>query len=337
MIIPVILQILKIIGIVLLVLIGIVLLLVLLVLFVPIRYKVSFVRTGMEDDPPVDAVGRISWLLHIVHISAAFKTPEDFAVVLRIFGIPVFRLPAPEGREADKKKDKKKKKEEEIPVESEISPAEDSEPEQISPENMADEDPDIASPEDITEDEADEEGSESIFSRIAGTVNKIKCTIQDTYDKITNGVRDLESNINKVKKEIHYYHTILTSELFERTFEKCKKKLYRLFRELRPKKCDVNARVGFDDPYTTGEVMAIAGILYPIIGQHVHIAPDFEEVIISANGILKGRIFVFSLARLGIFYLTDRDLKKLIRLFRKQPVKKKRSKAVNHKEELQYG
>ena len=72
--------------------------------------------------------------------------------------------------------------------------------------------------------------------------------------------------------------------------------------------------------------MAIAGVLYPVWGQYVHITGNFEEVIIRGAGKIKGRIFVFTFVKLLIWYLTDRDLKKLIRLFKKEPPKGKRKK-----------
>lgn len=327
MVIPILLQILKIIGIAVLVIISVVLLLVGLVLFVPIRYRLSFERTGAEEDPPVDVKGRISWLLHILHISAYFKNTDDYGVTVRIFGIPVFRIPAKPDKE---KKDKKKKETEPgsayLDEENTDESAVISDDEAYEP--LISEDIDALASE-TDEDEEDE--NKSIFSRAIEALNKIKYTISDTYDKIKNGAYNFETKINELKKNIHYYHTILTSDLFERTFEKVKKKLIRLLKELRPRKCSIYAELGFDDPYTTGEVLSIAGILYPIIGEYVRIASNFEEEIIRGCGIIKGRIFVFSLAKLGIYYLTDRDLKKLIRLLKKEPPRKSGRK--NHKEE----
>ena len=92
---PIILNILKIAGIVLACVLGFVILLVLMVLFIPIRYRLSFVRTGVEGDDPINARGYVSWLLHIVHVSLAY--PAESIVIIRIFGIPIKRISLGEG------------------------------------------------------------------------------------------------------------------------------------------------------------------------------------------------------------------------------------------------
>ena len=71
----------------------------------------------------------------------------------------------------------------------------------------------------------------------------------------------------------------------------------------------------------TGEVMAIAGILYPITGDHVRIVPHFDEEIIRGAGRIKGRIFIISIVIIGLAYLMDKDFRKLIRLLKKEPPK----------------
>ena len=99
--------------------------------------------------------------------------------------------------------------------------------------------------------------------------------------------------------------------------------MIRLLKSILPRKGDIRLEMGFDDPYTTGEVLAIAGILYPVIGEYVHIYGNFDESVIRGGGYVKGRIYLVMVVMLGLYYLTDRDLKKTIRLFKKEPVKKK--------------
>ena len=387
MAVTVILNILKITGIVLLCTVGLVLLLVLLVLFVPIRYNLGFARTGLDTDPPIDAKGYASWLLHILHVSAYYPDRKGYNLVVRVFGIPVYKksftaqdkkeiaetqieaLNDQAEKQIDIVADKMQKESESYDSESDSEWAEsalteaenkqsDTEPKveegtkiEDSSDDPADDtefqgseessdweqiDPDDfdrfneADPDDATDyqtaDDVSDGRNKSIFSRIVDILNKIAYTIRRTYDKIKDSLNNFENRTEAIKKDIHYYHTILTSDLFEREFEKIRKKLYKLLRQLRPRKCDIRIEAGFDDPYTTGEVLAIAGILYPVWGQYVHITGNFEEVIIRGAGKIKGRIFVFTFVKLLIWYLTDKDLKKLIRLFKKEPPKVKRKK-----------
>ena len=338
MTVAVILNILKIIGIVLACVVGFVLLLVILVLFVPVRYKVGFVRTGLDTDPPVDAQGYAGWLLHILHVSAYFPDHKGYNLIVRVFGIPVYKKSftakdKQDMEDAQKKALNKQAKKQIDKIES-VKDTEDAESdpanaqEDLTAEQNEDQSKYQTSDqiEDQTADNVSEEQNKSIFSRIRDFLNKIAYTIRTTCDKIKNSLENFADKTEAIKKDIHYYHTILTSDLFEREFEKIRKKLLKLLKELRPNKCDIRIEAGFDDPYTTGEVLAIAGALYPVLGQYVHVTGNFEEVIIRGAGKIKGRIFIFSFVKLVIWYFTDKDLKKLIRLFKKEPPKGKRKK-----------
>ncbi len=356
--IPVILNILKIIGLVLAVAVGYILFLVLLVLFVPVRYKVNVQRTGIEGDDPVDIKGHVSWLLHILHVSLGY--PGDHVAIIRVFGFPVAKLPLTEEEKAAKaekkrlKEAKKEEKERKKRGAGEDSADEDTD-EASSPDESAEESTGAYSEHEITEDtgffsheglesesddsddseiDFDEEGfdtgsfeqiedtdetsdeKKSIFSRISDFINNIRY-------KISNIGYTIKSNYDKISDNVRYYHKVLTSELFERTYEKCKVRLLKLLKEIMPKKRELNVEVGFEDPYTTGEILAIAGIMYPVFGEHVHIVGNFEEEIIRGKGYFKGRVFVFSLVKLAIFYFTSKDLKHLISLFKKEPINKR--------------
>ena len=314
MILSILLTILKVIGIILASILGLIILILLLVLFVPIRYKGAFARTGIDDDPPIDARAQVSWLLHIVHISV--KYPSEPIGKVRIFGIPIMQIPPKKKKE---KPDKEKKTKKDSINDNDVNDN------NINDNNINDnnefvtDDSDEISIENDTD--VSSEDKETIFSRIANLCRKIKYTIKNAYDKIISIFTGVHDKTNKIKKDIHYYHTILTSDLFDRTLEKTKKKIAKLLKEILPRKLEISMEVGFDDPYTTGELLAITGILYPLIGDYVHIVGNFEESIIRGAGRFKGKIYGFSFVKIGLYYLFDRDLKRLIRLLKKEEKK----------------
>ena len=332
----IILTILKIIGIVLAALTGLVIVLALLLLFVPVRYKVKGLRTGEEGDPPIEAVASVSWLLHIIHVS--FFYPGEKKLIGRIFGIPVFRYPD-EKKDGKRKNKAKKKKDKKNPrnVQEEHSESvlkntnekfDEKEPNNeesdfLNQDNFSayDEEADANTNEMPNRDNEFEEeisGGTSIYSKLKEFLNRIKCTIKKACDKIKTLAADTKSSAENIKKDIHYYHKILTSELFERVLHKGGRKLLKLLKGILPKKIEAAVELGFDDPYTTGEALAIAGILYPLIGEHVHIQGNFEESIIRGAGKLKGRIYGITLLRFVLYYMTDRELRRLIRLLKKE-------------------
>lgn len=333
---PIILNILKVTGIVLASILGLVILILLLVLFVPVRYKLSFVRTGEEGDEPIEARGYASWLLHILHVSLAY--PAESVVTIRIFGIPIRHRSADEEKEKNKETRKKAKEETEKIEGHKFGDNKESGDSGDNPSSEEDEflSHDEDDDEDVASFDSDEAASEddphkTIFSRISDQIHKIQYTISDFCAKIKKIADDLcdktistRDKLESISKDIHYYHKILTSELFERTFEKCKRRVIKLLKSVLPRKGDIRLEVGFDDPYTTGEVLAVSSILYPLTGRFLHVYGNFEEAVIRGGGYLKGRIYIFTLAKLFIFYLVDQDLKKTIKLFKKEPINKKR-------------
>ncbi|MCM1105008.1 MAG: DUF2953 domain-containing protein [Clostridium sp.] len=114
---------LKIIGITLLSVLGLLILIVLAVLFVPIRYSLDLKaeeragndvspQDGAEEDGQTGTAlkvrARVSWLLHLLHARAVYD--GAFGVVIRLFGIPVRRMPSPEDHSSAPKEKRKKKK-----------------------------------------------------------------------------------------------------------------------------------------------------------------------------------------------------------------------------------
>ena len=94
--------ILKIVGMVLLCIIGILLLLLIMLMFVPVRYKGNVSKENGEDNP-VYALGKVSWLMHI--ISAAFEYKEGSTeLIIKVFGIRI--------RSGEERRERKRRREE---------------------------------------------------------------------------------------------------------------------------------------------------------------------------------------------------------------------------------
>ena len=89
---------LKIIGIVILAIIAFIIFLLCLVLFAAVRYKINLEADG--DIKSVRGILKVRWILGIVSLTV--KYPGEGQVVLRIFGIPVFR----QEEEEEEKKEK---------------------------------------------------------------------------------------------------------------------------------------------------------------------------------------------------------------------------------------
>lgn len=294
-ILAVLLLILKILGIVLLVLLGILLALLLIVLFVPVRYQGSGYRE--EGDPvPMHVQLKVTWLLHLVRVS--FIYPEEAFLKVKVLFFQI--LPAKEKKkkasnkkEADGKKPKTDKKE----VGSDVSDT--ASDQKISDEGNA----------------ADEDGGDDrrtlldFVRKLFSAIRNIKYTIRKIYDKI-----------NHIIHNIRYYIKILQTESFKRAFMLCREQLLRLMKIVLPRKVSGTFTIGMEDPAATGQILSIYGILYLLIGDSITVIPDFEKPVMEGSFRFKGKITAFTLIRIAAKIYFDKDLKRVICLFKKEAV-----------------
>lgn len=294
-ILTVLLLILKILGIVLLVLLGLLLALLMIVLFVPVRYQGSGYRE--EGDPvPVHVQLKVTWLLHLVRVS--FIYPEEAFLKVKVLFFQI--LPAKEKKkkasnkkEADGKKPKTDKKE----VGSDVSDT--TSDQKISDEGNA----------------ADEDGGDDrrtlldFVRKLFSAIRNIKYTIRKIYDKI-----------NHIIHNIRYYIKILQTESFKRAFVLCREQLLRLMKIVLPRKVSGTFTIGMEDPAATGQILSIYGILYPLIGDSITVIPDFEKPVMEGSFRFKGKITAFTLIRIAAKIYFDKDLKRVICLFKKEAV-----------------
>lgn len=344
----VILTILKIIGIILLVVLGLILFLLLLVLFVPIRYRIDASKDA-EGEQQIHALIKVTWFLHLLNIR--FLYPEEAYLRVRIACFTLFRSDQPTKEAASSKKNAaaEKKKESEAKTvktskasreaEDTLLATEDVEGLGEQPQTM-DEDgwsridntqikPDEKKEgklkdapknqtENATHTETDSEESTSKWEllrekilwcirKIWKLLKNIRYTIQSIYDKIRNIIH-----------HIRYYYRVLQSELFRRTWEKYSKEVLCLLKCIAPRKIKGYLHIGMEDPATTGQILGYYGMLYPLIGEHIDVVPEFEHVILEGSLKIRGNITLFQAVRIACTIYFDKDLQKLIRLLKRE-------------------
>ena len=332
----VILTILKIIVITLLVVLGMILLILLLVLFVPIRYRIDTSKDA-EGEQQIHALVKVTWLLHLLNIR--FLYPEEAYLRVRIACFTLFRSdqPAKEAASAKKNTAAEKKKESEAKnvktskaskeaedtlLATEVKNAPENQTENAAHTEINSESVEVREEEEAAEagnrEEADfqEETSkwELLREKIRWCIQKlwellknIRYTIQSIYDKIRNIIHD-----------IRYYYKVLRSDLFHRTWEKCSKEALHLLKSIAPRKVKGYLHIGMEDPATTGQILGYYGMLYPLIGGHIDVIPDFDQVILEGTLTIRGHITLFQAVRTACILYFNKDLRKLIKLLKRE-------------------
>ena len=287
------LSVLKITGIIIAAILGILVLLICIVLFVPIRYEVKAKCDGTIET--LKAKGLVLWILHLIRADIYFKD-KKLKWKLRIAWLKKSNQTTKKKRKEDDPDDEIKKTEtveetvkevvEEIP-EAETGEKNNEAVQQKEPETHDEKDKIINEKTSDriskTEKECKTE-KETLHQKIEKLTDKIKCTFQNIYDKIKEILGKKEKIALFIKDESHV-----------KAFNKTKKVLLIMLKRLRPKKTEVNVRFGFEDPYTTGQVLAGLSMIYPFIGGITEIYPDFEQKVLKGTVYVKGKIRLWHL------------------------------------------
>lgn len=353
----IILLILKIIGIILLCILGLLFLVILSALFVPVRYRVEVTREEGEDKPPVLAYAKVTWFLHFINILAAY--PGDVILRVRIMLFTVFRIPGKEkkdgGTKERKTKNKKKKRNKrkepedcgEMEEDAQENPAEAAEREtsatrkenvnqgasayraediegRTEVEAQGEETSDTVTAQEAGSTDGIQEGRKfSLAGKIREIIDKVKrlaIKIKQFFENIQYTIRKFCDKIKSTLDNIEYYRKVLESEPFRQSWQLCKKEISRVLKKLKPDKFEADFIIGMEDPATIGEILAVWGMLYPLIGRHVRLAGDFEcgRMRVEGSLYIQGKIRAFTFIRLAVRIYFNKDVRKLIKLLKKE-------------------
>lgn len=308
--------ILKIIGIILGTLLAVLLIGFCIALFVPVRYQIEASRTEAEGAPPIEASAKITWLLHLVNIRIQY--PADVYLRARIFLFTVFRLPQkPKNTDGTKKRRKKKRTEsgrnvQEAKDRQEAESRPDAETvsnvEAAAQEEAAAMDP-VSEPEN-----KQEKQKKSFLEKLKEKIMQIRKIFQKIWYTLT-GICD---KIKTIWENIEYYIGVLQSDTFKRAFSLCKEEVLSVFSYIMPRKFQAELTIGTDDPAVTGKILSYYGMLYPFIGGHIAVIPDFERKRIEGTVFIKGKIRLFTFIKAAIRIYFNKDIRKLLKLFKKE-------------------
>ena len=302
--------ILKIIGIILAVILGLILLVICIVLFVPICYKADLHGSGNARELTVHA--KVSWLFGLIKAVFALengKTDLSVRIAWKKFGDsdPV------EDKAEDRVEEKPKPEKKAVMQEKQVIQGEEKQDDttnRITDKAVEDQTEKAEKSEQTakTRPESTEkkqrkkkdrkEDSDSA-SKIEQITEKIKCTYQKFYDKI-----------NKITEKKDKISDFLTDETHKNAFLKLKNEAFHLLKKLKPKKIQGEITFGFEDPSLTGRLLAWISMIYPWIGEHTDITPDFEHRTLSGDLSIRGRLYVITLVVTAIRLILSKAVRR---------------------------
>lgn len=279
----VLLLILKIIGIILLVILALFVLLIVGILFVPYAYRVK----GSFHGKP-DLTASIYGLGHLVGIGMIL-TENGVKIYLRICGIRKFL-------QSGNKENKTGNTDQ---YEENMGEGQKTDPETGNYENLP-------MPE---------------MQKIKAFWQKI-VKIPEKFKRVIARIRDffhtIKSALGNVKKTIRKVKCLLTNESHKSAFTKLKTSVWQLLKILMPYRLKLNLEYSTGSPDTTAQLLGIL-TMFPIGYQNRwNVHPDFtaDNAYAEAEFDVKGRILGFSLLKLILGLVLDKDCRKLYNHFK---------------------
>ncbi len=286
----IVLTIFAILGVILLALLVFVLLLIAALLFAPFRYRIW----GQKEDA-VCADIRLHWLLHAVGVRIVYAK-EGVQWTLRLFGIPIKR---------SKKKPPQEQAEKQTETEEEL-PQEKTEPDGLKEETPSgakpkeeEEAPAKPEPSLIEEKEEEQAPKESFFVRIRKKIKELLDTVRCLYELFIRKKNLLRDYLKKksVKEAVLAVWDVLKWLLLH----------------IAPQKLSGWVAFGAKDPAVTGEVTALAGVLYPVYGEKFSFYPDFSSPGVRGEVLCTGRIRLIGIVVRSVRLYRDQNLRTVIK------------------------
>ena len=279
----VLLLILKIIGIILLVILALFVLLIVGILFVPYAYRVK----GSFHGKP-DLTASIYGLGHLVGIGMIL-TENGAKIYLRICGIRKFL-------QSGNKENKTGNTDQ---YEENMGEGQKTDPETGNYENLP---------------MPEMQKIKAFWQKIVKIPEKFKrviARIRDFFHTIKSAVGNAKKTIRKVK-------CLLTNESHKIAFAKLKTSVWQLLKILMPYRLKLNLEYSTGSPDTTAQLLGIL-TMFPIGYQNRwNVHPDFtaDNAYAEAEFDVKGRILGFSLLKLILGLVLDKDCRKLYNHFK---------------------
>lgn len=321
------LLILKWIGIVLAVFLLLVLLLINLGLFVPVRYRAD--ASCQNDIETLEAEFELSWMWKLFFLTACWKKGKA-DMKIRI-GWKYLFSEEKEGKSEEKIEVPEEKEENDLQKEKEEQKFLKEQKESLPPEKT-----NRSLPENNVQEQAEkrechqektesgidkeEEEQESFTADRRKAGGRKKKPLWDRMkEKISEWIESCKSFWRKIlamgrnfrgKKE--QIESFLTDASHRRAFCSLKREVRRFLGHVSPKDVKIVGKIGLEDPYMTGQALAVLGMLFPFLGENTVIVPDYENKVLEGSVHIEGKIHNFRMLAILWRLIKDRDVRKII-------------------------
>lgn len=286
--------ILKILGIIIAAILGILVLVLCIVLFVPVRYEIAVRCDGQVESLKVKA--KVTWFLRLVRGDVLYS---DQSLKRRI-RIAWKWLGKKQTKERAKEKPKKTVSDSRQSKKME-EPAQKTQT-QVPPVSQQSKEPEKKETPTSTVkiESTKKESAKRESTKKEATKKTLAERIRKHWEQIKRRIKNWNEKWKELQGKKEKLETFLKDETHKKAFGKLKKELLILLKKWKPKKLKLRVRFGFEDPCTTGQVLAVLAVIYPFLGDDLYVEPEFEKPAFKGTIDLKGKIRLSHLAGCAI-------------------------------------
>lgn len=149
---------------------------------------------------------------------------------------------------------------------------------------------------------------QSLIRKFFSIGSKVKKVISNSKEKI----KSISSLIKGLWHKKNLIMTFLKNEINKAGIKITLKRVWEILKHCAPKRIRGKIRYGTGDPCSTGEVFAVAAMFYAKYGNSLILEADFEEEVLQAEVMARGRIRIFTLLIIAIRLIRDRNFRQLL-------------------------
>lgn len=156
------------------------------------------------------------------------------------------------------------------------------------------------------------------FKTIEGDFHKMKKKrfslsgkIRHFISKWKESLKSFWNNLKKIKRKKDELLKVYDSKRFEVAKKDVKAYIKEIFSIVKPGKLEGYIHFGMEDPAATGDVLGVLAMIYPLYQGFLTINPDFTEKCLDGALKGKGKIFLFSIVKLWIKVILNKNLIKV--------------------------
>lgn len=299
----VILNVLCFVGITFLIILGILIFFLILVLFFPIRYRFS----GQKNDSLVSASFKMNWLFGILNATYYYPKPGKFVIKVLWFSLYDISKTKTHNSVFKKKKGKKKKF-------SDNHTKEDGR-KKVSNQTLHDDkisDSNLREKNDVNESKNKDSTDQEYFTKHNTKVSLYDKLLQK-YEKLKYTIHEIYVKIKHISEDYIFYKDLFDEQENKLLLAHVFSRIGNILKSIRPKHFQVECEYGTGSPDSTGYLYGVYGMLISILGEHVCVRPNFENLVLNGTINASGRITIFTLLLNAFILYRDERLWKLIK------------------------